>query len=61
MPEKKHKSNAQWPIGTLNGHNYDISTDRHDTKEAAQAVCDMLSKNGFGGDKKVFPVMVWVS
>lgn len=53
------KSCAQWPeeccpaIG-----NY--SDDTHDTKEAAEAVCRLLERRGFGGDGIHFPVRTWV-
>ena len=53
------KSCAQWPTGTIAGSN-DISTDEHGTREQAEAVCQLLRENGFGGDHQIFPVRTWV-
>ena len=53
------KSCAQWPDGTI-GMDNEITDDLHDTYESASGVVDLLQKNGFGGDKKVFPYRVWV-
>jgi hypothetical protein len=44
---------ATWPKGTTSG---DMSIDYHDTPKSAEAVCRLLERHGFGGDKKVFPV-----
>lgn len=51
-------SNAEWPVGTCSDTT--ITTDTHQYKEQAQAVCDLLERMGFGGDGKVFPVRTWV-
>ena len=40
--------------------NSDITSDEHDTKEQAQAVCDILKREGYGGDRKMFPVETWI-
>ena len=57
-----YQSNAQWPLDVYQGMYGDgISTDTHSTFEMAQAVCDGLMKEGWGGGGKVFPVSVWVS
>lgn len=56
---KKYTSNARWPQGTLNGYNNDVSTDTHETKQAAECVCEALEDEGFGGDGIVFPVETW--
>lgn len=57
----KHKSFAQWPAGTVTGAGgTDITEDTHESKEAAEAVCDMLRQSGFGGDRSVFPINTWV-
>lgn len=54
----KWRSIAVWPdtikVGNEVGKNE--SDDTHDSREAAQAVCDLLQKHGFGGDGKVFPI-----
>lgn len=53
-----HKSIAVWPdtisVGNVEGKNE--SSDTHDSKEAAEAVCRMLQREGFGGERKVFPL-----
>lgn len=55
---KSWRSVATWPdtirVGNVVGKN--DSEDTHDSQEAAQAVCDLLKKHGFGGDGKVFPI-----
>jgi len=45
-------SNAEWPDGS-------VSSDNHSTKEQADGVCKLLMRDGYGGDKKVFPIRVW--
>lgn len=52
----KFKSHATWPPETGVTH----SDDNHPTAEHAQAVCDRLVKEGFGGDGMVFPIKTWV-
>jgi len=52
---KKFRSIAHWPTGAI-GFDNDISTDEHDTEAEAQGVCDLLRRNGLGGDGKVFPL-----
>ena len=56
----KYKSCCQWPAGTLDGYENDISTDTHESIEGAKAVIDLLRKNGFGGDGQIFPVKTWI-
>lgn len=60
---EKTQSNALWPNGTSVGCPWgtQITRDSHHSQATAQAVCDMLMVEGFGGDGKVFPVKVWVS
>ncbi len=57
-----HKSIAVWPdaikVGNIEGKNESVDT--HNSKEAAEAVCNMLKKHGFGGEGKVFPISVRV-
>lgn len=52
-------SHAQWPQGTCPAIG-DESQDTHSSKHAAQAVCDQLRAEGFGGDRKAFPLKTWV-
>ena len=52
-------SNAQWPEGTLD-YQQNKTQDDHETKEQAQAVCNMLTQYGFGGDDIVYPIRTWV-
>ncbi len=52
----KFKSIAIWPKGTMGGYNNDVSEDNHDTREQAQAICDKLHCEGFGGAGRVFPI-----
>ena len=52
----KYQSNAQWPLDVYRGMDGNgISTDTHRTKADAQAVCDILRREGFGGERKNFP------
>ena len=51
-------SNAKWPVH--NRHSLEVSTDRHETKKQAEAVCASLKRDGLGGEGKVFPLMTWV-
>jgi len=55
---KKWKSCAKWE-GNLEFSN-SLTTDQHDTKEQAEAVCEMLERDGFGGDGIHFPINTWV-
>lgn len=57
-----YQSNALWPDGvcsTKYGDN--ISTDTHETVHQSAAVCRALRRDGFGGERKVFPLYVWTS
>jgi len=56
----KYQSNAQWPKGQYPFGN-DVSTDQHRNKESAEAVCNGLANDGWGGERKIFPVKVWVN
>jgi hypothetical protein len=55
---KKWKSHAEWPEPN---HGVQFSEDTHDTREQAQSVCDMLQREGLGGEGKVFPIQTWVT
>lgn len=56
-------SHAIWPkdAGIHLGNEDNESTDTHGSREAAEAVCQMLEDRGFGGDGNVFPVKTWVT
>jgi len=53
-----YKSIAVWPrdCGINLGNTNNESSDTHGSKEEAEAVCDLLRQNGFGGDRRVFPL-----
>ena len=60
--EKKYQSNAEWPQGVYDyGARKNVSTDLHFTEEEAQGICNLLTKHGFGGQGKHYPVRTWVS
>ena len=50
---------ARWPH-TLGFLNNNTTTDEHDTKEQAEAVCMMLTRNGLGGEGRIYPLQTWV-
>lgn len=57
------RSCAEWPEGLVNnvsGEGKNVSKDRHDTKEQADAVCSILHVQGLGGERCHFPVRTWV-
>ena len=51
-------SYAEWPKGTMCCGN-DITSDTHGSLEQAEGVVSLLYRNGFGGDRKIFPIMAW--
>lgn len=52
---------AEWPPGHIYySDRPNTTTDRHDTREQAEAVCDRLQTHGLGGEKIHFPVRTWV-
>ena len=53
------KSCAIWPPGCCPAIG-NLSEDMHRTKGQAKAICQLLHENGFGGDRKYFPVKTWV-
>jgi len=55
---KKWKSNAEWYNNDKTG-TY-ITTDSHYTRAGAENVCLMLIHDGFGGERKEFPLKTWV-
>ena len=56
---KPFQSHANWTEGTVPSLE-DHTEDGHDTFEAAESVCKMLKRIGFGGEGKVFPIATWV-
>lgn len=45
-------SKAHWPMG-----GYVTTTEvKHATEPQAQAVCDLLEKEGYGGEGQLFPI-----
>ena len=52
-----YKSIAEWPEGTCkNSFGKSESSDTHQSKEAAEAVCKMLERDGYGGMGEIFPL-----
>jgi hypothetical protein len=37
-----------------------VTTDTHDTESQAKAVCKLLEREGFSGERCHFPVKTWV-
>ena len=58
---KNWKSKAMWPTdGDIKlGHIQNISEDTHATEEIAKGICRLLKRDGFDGNKKVFPIATW--
>ncbi|NIB44851.1 hypothetical protein HBA55_35045 [Pseudomaricurvus alkylphenolicus] len=58
----EYQSNALWPRGVCSSpYGDNISTDKHQSEAAADAVCNALKQEGFGGQRQDFPLMTWVS
>lgn len=58
----EYQSNALWPPGVyISKYGDNISTDVHATQVEAAAVCGHLCNDGFGGERKHFPLLTWVS
>lgn len=61
-PNGGWQSNALWPSGVCPGpYGNNISSDTHQTRDTAMGVCRGLHLDGFGGEKKVFPIATWAS
>ncbi|MDZ8119532.1 hypothetical protein [Pontiella agarivorans] len=61
MNEKRFRSHAQWPEGSvMQKKAKDHTMDCHATEAAAQAICRMLERDGLGGEGKIFPIKTWV-
>lgn len=59
MPQPiPHKSIITWPPEVKLGcpHGGNESTDTHHSKEAAEGVCELARKIGFGGNGEHFPI-----
>ena len=55
------RSCAEWPPGHIYfAERPNTTTDRHDTREQAEAVCEMLQARGLGGERIHFPVKTWI-
>ncbi len=57
---KKWKSCAEWDCTIPGFHTNNVTTDAHDTRKAAEAVCRALERDGLGGDGVFYPVRTWV-
>lgn len=55
----KFSSCAQWPAGTATFSN-DVTKDENGTWALANGIAQRLRREGFGGDRKVFPIRTWV-
>jgi len=57
----KYRSCAEWPPGHVVGaERENVTTDTHDTESQAKAVCKLLEREGFSGERCHFPVKTWV-
>jgi hypothetical protein len=57
---KPWTSCAEWPEGLVsNGQRPNVTEDGHYTKEQADCVCRLLEREGFGGERRIFPVRTW--
>lgn len=48
----KYRSVAEWP-------HCGKTTDSHYSEESAEAVCRLLQREGYGGDRKIFPIKTY--
>lgn len=55
-----HKSIVVWPPEVSCGNADNSSEDMHRSKEAAEAVCRGVMREGLGGEGKIFPISVRV-
>ena len=55
------QSNAKWPAPVRRGNTGNTSSDSHDSHDFAAAICARLREQGFGGERKIFPLRTWVS
>lgn len=57
-PPTRYRSVAIWPKGCFDSIG-NRSEDSHHSKEAAEAVCHILMRDGAGGEGKFFPIKVY--
>ena len=54
-------SKVQWDLNCYRGQYGDgVSTDKHPTRESAEAVCRSLEREGFGCEGEHYPIRTWV-
>lgn len=58
--DRQYRSCAKWPINVSHEYPHNVSKDTHATEEQAEAVCSLLHRDGFGGERKIFPLTTWV-
>jgi hypothetical protein len=52
---------AYWPKDKVNLFDpQNRSTDSHHSEDYAKAICERLWRDGFGGDRQIFPIKVAV-
>ncbi len=64
VPHKPEKwlSHARWPLDVYRGERGDgVSTDTHLSEGEAKAICAGLEREGFGGQRRAFPIETWVT
>lgn len=55
-------SHAQWPLDVYRGEGGDgVSKDTHLSEAEAKAICLGLERDGFGGQRRAFPIKTWVT
>ena len=59
--ETRFISHAQWPKGSIvQKRANDCTCDWHFTYASAKAVCNMLERDGLGGEGNIFPIKTWI-
>ena len=56
----KWTSNAEWPDTAPIFNGTRVTTDIHADEQVALGVCRLLNKEGWGGERKIFPKRTWV-
>ena len=54
------KSFAEWPKGQTCLGDRNITSDNHESQDQARAVCHRLERDGWAGEREVFPVRTWI-
>ena len=57
---ERWRSIAVWPLEVSCSNEANESYDTHSSREAAEAVCRGLMREGLGGDRVIFPLSVRV-